>query len=73
MGRTAGRPGFLWAMLVCFAIAALALSGVILREDAVGRAVFGLVWTALGIVWLGFYLGGFRRRVRDERDQGGAG
>jgi len=40
-------------MVVCFAIAALAFGGVILRDDMAGRMIFGVVWALLGIVWLG--------------------
>jgi hypothetical protein len=32
---------------------------VVLGGDLVGRLVFGAVWIALGIVWLGAYLGAF--------------
>ena len=53
------RPGFLWAMIICFAIAAVAFSGVILRDDVVGRVIFGVVWVVLGFVWLGSYFGAF--------------
>ena len=62
--KTLRRPGFLWAMVVCFVIAALALTGVILRNDITGRVIFGVVWTALGFVWLGAYFGAFYGRAR---------
>jgi hypothetical protein len=61
-----GRPGLLAATGVCFVIAALAFTGVILRGDLVGRAIFGTVWTVLGVVWLGWYVGG--SRTRGERE-----
>ena len=57
------RPGFLLTMIVCFVIAAVAFSGVILRDDVVGRVIFGVVWTALGLVWLGSYFGAFFGRT----------
>ena len=57
------RPGFLLAMIVCFVIAAVAFSGIILRDDVVGRVIFGVVWTALGLVWLGSYFGAFFGRI----------
>ena len=53
------RPGFLAAAVICFAISATAFGGVILRLDATGRAVFGIVWAALGVIWLGSYFGAF--------------
>ena len=62
--KTPRRQGFLWAMVVCFVIAALALTGVILRDDVTGRVIFGAVWTALGCVWLGSYFGAFFGRAK---------
>jgi len=52
------RPWFLIATIICFAIAVLALTGVILRGDVVGRVIFGCVWALLGVVWLGWHLHG---------------
>ncbi len=60
-------------MMICFAIGVLAFTGVILREDVAGRMTFGFVWTALGFVWLGQYLGAFSRHSvwpPDGRDAG---
>ena len=54
-GRSAG---LLLAALVCLAIAAVSFSGLILHSDQAGRAIFGAAWGALGVVWLGKYLGG---------------
>jgi len=50
---------FAAAAVICFGIAVLALTGVILAGDLTGRIIFGVVWTALGIVWLGSYFGAF--------------
>jgi len=58
------RFGFLAAAIICFVIAALAFAGVILVGDWVGRVIFGVVWVALGIVWLGSYFGAFFARPR---------
>jgi len=55
------QPGFLVAMVICFVIAILAYSGVILRHDTTGRVIFGVVWTVLGVVWLGWYVSSSRR------------
>jgi len=60
--RTRRRPIFLAAAAMCFGIAAVALAGVVLGGDLVGRLVFGAVWIALGIVWLGAYFGAFSGR-----------
>ncbi len=56
--------GFLAAAIICFVIAALAFAGVILAGDWVGRVIFGVVWVALGIVWLGPVLREFFTRPR---------
>ncbi len=61
------RFGFLAAAIICFVIAALAFAGVILVGDWVGRVIFGVVWVALGIVWLGSYFGVFFARPRGVR------
>ena len=59
--RDKSRPaGLLVAALVCFAVAAVAFGGLILRSDYAGRAMFGAAWGALGVVWLGKYLIGSR-------------
>jgi hypothetical protein len=55
-------------MAICFIIAALALGGVILRADAPGRLIFGAVWILIGVVWLGWYVSGFRRSRSRETD-----
>jgi hypothetical protein len=57
------------AALLCFAIAAVAFGGLVLRSDYAGRAIFGAAWGALGVVWLGkYFIGG-----RDSRDAGAEG
>lgn len=67
---TKNRPaGLLVAALLCFAIAAVAFGGLILRNDYAGRAIFGAAWGALGVVWLGKYLIG----GRGSRDAGADG
>ena len=62
------RPVFLVAMIICFIIAVLAFSGVILKGDAAGRLIFGVVWIFLGIVWLGWYISGFRKSILQQHD-----
>jgi len=44
---------FLAAAAFCLAVALVAFAGLILREDPVGRAIFGAAWIALAGVWLG--------------------
>ena len=46
---------FLLAAIVCFIVALLASAGVLLKNDTVGRIIFGIIWGALAIVWLGQY------------------
>lgn len=69
---TGNRPtGLLVAALLCFAIAAVAFGGLILRNDYAGRAIFGAAWGALGIVWLGkYFIGGrgSRDALGDDRE-----
>ena len=51
---------------ICFTVTLIALAGLILREDAIGRVIFGAAWTALGVVWLG------RLAVIAKREQRGS-
>lgn len=46
---------YMVAIIVSFVIAAISFSGVILKNDAVGRLIFGFVWLIVGIGWLGQY------------------
>jgi len=63
-GNRSRHAGLLVAALLCFAIAAVAFGGLVLRTDYAGRAIFGAAWGALGVVWLGkYFIGG-----RDSRD-----
>ena len=52
-GRPQSKYLLIAAAIICFAVAAIAFAGLFLREDPVGRAIFGTAWTALGLVWLG--------------------
>ena len=60
--------GLLVAALLCLGIAAVAFSGVILRSDSVGRAIFGAAWGALGLVWFVKYLTG-RESISELRSK----
>ena len=46
---------YLIAVIVSFVIAVISFSGVILKNDLVGRLIFGFVWVIIGIGWLGHY------------------
>ena len=52
-GRLKSRWILIAATVVCFAVALIAFTGLILSKDTVGRAIFGATWTALAVVWLG--------------------
>ena len=58
-GNRKRRPAFLAASALCPLISVLAFGGLILKGDVTGRILFGVVWAALGIVWLGSYFGAF--------------
>jgi hypothetical protein len=62
------------AALICFGIAAIAFGGLILRNDQVGRLLFGVAWGTLGVVWFGKYLlHGRASKDPDSRDDGSPG
>jgi len=46
---------YMIAIIVSFVIVAINFSGVILKNDVVGRLIFGFVWLIVGIGWLGQY------------------
>ncbi len=54
------------AALLCLGVAAVSFSGLILRTDYVGRAIFGAAWGTLGVVWFGKYLMGRRGARRSK-------
>ena len=51
-GRLAPRR-YLLLSACAVIIAAVCFSGVILKDDLAGRAIFGSVWALVGIGWLG--------------------
>ena len=59
-GNESRSKGLLVAALLCLGIAAVSFSGLILRTDYAGRAIFGSAWGALGVVWFGKYVMGGR-------------
>ena len=46
---------YIVAMIVSFVFAAISFSGLILKNDLVGRLIFVFVWVIVGIGWLGHY------------------
>lgn len=58
--RLQRRPKFLALAVVCFAIAVtIPTTDLFLRSDAIGKIVFCMVWSFIGVVWLGSYFGAF--------------
>ncbi len=51
--RLRSRWTLIATAIICFAVMLIAFAGLILREDAIGRVIFGATWTALAVVWLG--------------------
>jgi len=69
-GNRSRPAGLLVAALLCFAIAAVAFGGFVLRSDYAGRAIFGAAWGALGVVWLGkYFIGGRYSRDTEIKDR----
>jgi len=69
-GNRSRPAGLLVAALLCFAIAAVAFGGLVLRSDYAGRAIFGAAWGALGVVWLGkYFIGGRYSRDTETKDR----
>lgn len=44
------------AVIIAFAIAGISFFGVILKNDLVGRLLFGFTWSFIGVWWLGQYI-----------------
>jgi len=38
-----------------FVVAAISFFGIILKNDLVGRLIFGITWSLVGVGWLGCY------------------
>lgn len=43
------------AAILSFAIATICLLGIVLKNDLVGRLIFGATWSLVGTGWLGQY------------------
>ncbi len=57
-------------MIICFGIAAISFSGVMLKDDMTGRMLFGIVWASLGVIWFGEYIASGSRRTPAPRSDG---
>jgi len=42
-------------MIVSFVISAVIYTGIVLKEDLVGRIIYGSVFILVGIGWIGLY------------------
>ena len=60
-----------WACLasVCFMIAVLSFTGVILARDTTGRLIFGFAWSFIGLSWFGRYLLDKKRPEEDAETE----
>ncbi len=39
--------------IIAFAVAAIPAFGIVMKDDAVGRAIVTAVWILIGLAWLG--------------------
>ncbi|NIO02174.1 MAG: hypothetical protein GTO42_08535 [Candidatus Latescibacteria bacterium] len=53
------------AVIIAFAIAAISFFGIILKNDLVGRFLFGTTWSCIGLWWFGHYLRA-RRAIKSK-------
>lgn len=44
------------AAIIAFAIAGISFFGIILKDDLVGRIIFGSTWSFVGVWWMGKYI-----------------
>jgi DNA-binding CsgD family transcriptional regulator len=57
------------AAVVSFLIAVINLSGLVLRDDLMGRLIIGAIWSAVGIGWSSrYYYVRLKAREREVRD-----
>ncbi len=49
--------------IIAFVIAAVCFAGMVLRDDAVGRIIYGVVWSAVGILWVWQFVTARRERA----------
>lgn len=70
-----GKGPIVWILLaaVCFVVAALAGAGMILRSDSIGRLIYGVLWSLIGVSWLGRYFIARRREQLQRQPTESAG
>ena len=61
-----GKTTALWLTIICAVIAAVSFFGLILKNDMVGRLIFGTVWTLVGIYWIGSYFTAKKREMSEH-------
>jgi hypothetical protein len=58
-------------VLVSLLIAIISFSGIILKDDSAGKIIFGIVWTFIAFIWIGFYVRS-RNKSQTPDDKAGA-
>jgi hypothetical protein len=63
------KGSIVWLLLalVSLTIAALAFAGVILSRDMTGRLIYGILWTALSLSWIGRYVVARKKAEQTKR------
>lgn len=54
--KNTGSIIWLALAIISFAISLLALFGVILSNDGIGRLIYGVLWISIGLSWVGRYV-----------------
>jgi hypothetical protein len=50
-------PAFAAVMAItAFLVAAIPAVGIVMKDDVTGRVIFGLMWTMVGVAWLGQFI-----------------
>lgn len=52
------------AAIIAFIIALISFFGIILENDLIGRLIFGITWSLIGVLWLGQYFQA-RKEIKD--------
>jgi len=69
-----GKLTRVWLLLaiISMVIALLAALGVLFADDTNGRIIYGILWTAIGLSWLGRYFVA-RKQTGSSDGSGGSG
>lgn len=57
----------LFIAIICFLVALLPVTGLILPGDLTGCIIFTVVWIALGVFWVGQHLSALKRINQSEK------